>query len=81
MDFNKDIARIAAARFPFTVQCQTAHATAFVALGHRYTSRLNGPHQPAWKTGQSLGLAGGTGSGRPLLEAGTEWHLPRVRHR
>ncbi|KFG02500.1 DNA helicase [Streptomyces scabiei] len=54
--FNKSIARDAAARFPRTVQCKTAHATAYAALGHRYTSRLNSPRQPAWKTGQALGI-------------------------
>ncbi|MDG5809084.1 UvrD-helicase domain-containing protein [Streptomyces ossamyceticus] len=54
--FNKSIAREAAARFPRTVQCKTAHATAYAALGHRYTGRLNSPRQPAWKTGQALGV-------------------------
>ncbi|MET9104779.1 UvrD-helicase domain-containing protein [Streptomyces antibioticus] len=54
--FNKDIARDAAARFPRTVVCKTAHATAFAALGHRYTRRLGSPRQPAWKTGQALGI-------------------------
>ncbi|WP_405669580.1 UvrD-helicase domain-containing protein [Streptomyces sp. NBC_01530] len=54
--FNKDIARDAATRFPRTVLCKTAHATAYAALGHRYTSRLNSPRQPAWKTGQALGI-------------------------
>ncbi|MBL3666926.1 ATP-dependent helicase [Streptomyces sp. M2CJ-2] len=56
MAFNKDIARDAAARFPSTVQCRTAHATAFAALGHRYADRLNSPRQPAWKAGQALGI-------------------------
>ncbi|KUN54909.1 DNA helicase [Streptomyces canus] len=54
--FNKDIARDAATRFPATVQCRTAHATAFAALGHRYAHRLNSPRQPAWRTGQALGI-------------------------
>jgi hypothetical protein len=36
--------------------CKTAHATAFAAVGHRYTRRLNSPRQPAWKTGQALGI-------------------------
>ncbi|WEH12206.1 UvrD-helicase domain-containing protein [Streptomyces sp. VNUA24] len=54
--FNKSIALDAAARFPRTVQCKTAHATAYAALGHRYTGRLNSPRQPAWKTGQALGI-------------------------
>lgn len=54
--FNKAIARDAAARFPRTVVCRTAHATAYAAVGHRYTSRLNSPRQPAWKSGQALGI-------------------------
>ncbi|WP_406165146.1 UvrD-helicase domain-containing protein [Streptomyces canus] len=54
--FNKAIARDATTRFPRTVACKTAHATAYAALGHRYTSRLNSPRQPAWKTGQALGI-------------------------
>ncbi|MGI5453578.1 UvrD-helicase domain-containing protein [Streptomyces sp. CA-249302] len=54
--FNKDIASHAATRFPRTVTCRTAHATAYAALGHRYAGRLNGPRQPAWKTGQALGI-------------------------
>lgn len=54
--FNKDIARDAAARFPSTVRCKTAHATAYAALGHRYSRRLNSPRQPAWKTGRALGI-------------------------
>jgi superfamily I DNA/RNA helicase len=54
--FNKDIARDAAARFPRSVLCKTAHATAYAAIGHRYTNRLNSPRQPAWKTGQALGI-------------------------
>ncbi|MFF5760023.1 UvrD-helicase domain-containing protein [Streptomyces longwoodensis] len=54
--FNRDIARDAAGRFPRTVVCRTAHATAYAALGHRFTSRLNSPRQPAWKVGQALGI-------------------------
>ncbi|MCZ4607719.1 UvrD-helicase domain-containing protein [Streptomyces sp. Lzd4kr] len=54
--FNKDIARDAATRFPRTVTCKTAHATAYAAVGHRYTGPLNSPRQPAWKTGQALGI-------------------------
>jgi hypothetical protein len=54
--FNKDIARDAAGRFPCTVRCKTAHATAYAALGHRYARRLSSPRQPAWKTGQALGI-------------------------
>ncbi|MFI9833761.1 UvrD-helicase domain-containing protein [Streptomyces sp. NPDC051913] len=54
--FNRDIARDAAARFPRTVLCKTAHALAFAAVGHRYARRLSSPRQPAWKTGQALGI-------------------------
>ncbi|MEV0182893.1 UvrD-helicase domain-containing protein [Streptomyces sp. NPDC050625] len=54
--FNKDIARDAVGRFPRTVRCKTAHATAYAALGHRYARRLGSPRQPAWKTGQALGI-------------------------
>ncbi|MFF7723712.1 UvrD-helicase domain-containing protein [Streptomyces luteogriseus] len=54
--FNKSIAQDAAGRFPCTVLCKTAHATAFASVGHRYTRRLNSPRQPAWKTGQALGI-------------------------
>lgn len=54
--YNKAIAQDAAARFPATVTCKTAHAMAYAALGHRYRTRLNGPRQPGWKTGQDLGI-------------------------
>ncbi|MEU0726191.1 UvrD-helicase domain-containing protein [Streptomyces sp. NPDC006140] len=54
--FNKDIARDAAGRFPSTMRCKTAHATAYAALGHRYARRLSSPRQPAWRTGQALGI-------------------------
>lgn len=54
--FNKAIANDAAARFPATVSCKTAHALAFAAIGHRYARRLNGPRQAGWKTGMALGI-------------------------
>ncbi|WP_406395957.1 UvrD-helicase domain-containing protein [Streptomyces sp. NBC_00887] len=54
--YNKAIAQDAAARFPATVTCKTAHALAYAAIGHRYRTRLNGPRQPSWKTGQDLGI-------------------------
>lgn len=54
--YNKAIAQDAAARFPTTVTCRTAHALAYAAIGHRYRNRLNGPRQPSWKTGQDLGI-------------------------
>ncbi|WP_069770977.1 UvrD-helicase domain-containing protein [Streptomyces sp. LUP30] len=69
--FNKAIAQDAATRFPRTVACKTAHATAYAAIGHRYTSRLNSPRQPAWKTGQALGIT------RPLRIG--DHHVPHLR--
>ncbi|MER5346191.1 UvrD-helicase domain-containing protein [Streptomyces mirabilis] len=54
--FNKDIASDASTRFPRSVLCKTAHATAYAALGHRYVRRLNSPRQPGWKIGEALGI-------------------------
>ncbi|MDR6980992.1 superfamily I DNA/RNA helicase [Streptomyces sp. 3330] len=54
--YNRAIARDATTRFPPTVQCKTAHALAYAAIGHRYARRLNAPRRPAWQTGQALGL-------------------------
>ncbi|MGW0819078.1 UvrD-helicase domain-containing protein [Streptomyces viridiviolaceus] len=54
--YNRAIAHDARTRFPDTVQCKTAHALAYAAVGHRYTRRLNAPRRPAWQTGQALGI-------------------------
>ncbi|MEV6886186.1 UvrD-helicase domain-containing protein [Streptomyces sp. NPDC051135] len=54
--YNRAIAQDARSRFPDTVQCKTAHALAYAAVGHRYTHRLNAPRRPAWQTGQMLGI-------------------------
>lgn len=54
--YNKAIARDAAGRFPATVNCSTAHALAYAAIGHRYRDRLNAPRRPAWRAGQDLGI-------------------------
>ncbi|MFF4305505.1 UvrD-helicase domain-containing protein [Streptomyces sp. NPDC001601] len=54
--FNRAIALDAAARFPPTVQCKTAHSLAYAALGHLYRGRLNSPRRPGWRIGQDLGL-------------------------
>jgi superfamily I DNA/RNA helicase len=54
--YNRAIATDAAARFPSTVACTTAHSLAYAAVGHRYRARLNAPRRPAWKTGQDLGI-------------------------
>ncbi|WP_329240776.1 UvrD-helicase domain-containing protein [Streptomyces sp. NBC_01478] len=57
--FNRPVAQAAGARFPNTVQCRTAHALAYAAVGHRYSRRLNAPRRPAWQTGQALGITKG----------------------
>ncbi|MFD9047225.1 UvrD-helicase domain-containing protein [Streptomyces zaomyceticus] len=62
--YNRSIAQEAAARFPSTVTCKTAHALAYAALGHRYSRRLGAPRRPAWRTGQDLGIT------RPVHVAG-----------
>ncbi|MFE9127268.1 UvrD-helicase domain-containing protein [Streptomyces sp. NPDC007148] len=54
--YNRAIAQDATTRFPRTVQCKTAHALAYAAVGHRYIHRLNAPRRPAWQTGQALGI-------------------------
>lgn len=54
--YNRAIASDAAARFPATVTCTTAHSLAYQALGHRYRHRLNAPRRPAWRSGQNLGI-------------------------
>ncbi|MFD4973758.1 UvrD-helicase domain-containing protein [Streptomyces sp. NPDC058424] len=58
--FNRAIALDAAARFPATVQCKTAHSLAYAALGYRFRDRLNSPRRPGWKVGQDLGLNSAT---------------------
>lgn len=68
--FNRAIALDAAARFPATVQCKTAHSLAYAALGHRYRDRLNSPRRPGWRVGQDLGLNTPTRiHGRDLMPA------------
>ncbi|MBM7052318.1 UvrD-helicase domain-containing protein [Streptomyces durocortorensis] len=68
--FNRAIALDAAARFPVTVQCKTAHSLAYAALGYRFRDRLNSPRRPGWKVGQDLGLNSPTRiHGRDLMPA------------
>ncbi len=54
--YNRAIAQDAAARFPTTVTCKTAHSLAYAAVGHRYHRRLNAPRRPGWQAGQALGI-------------------------
>ncbi|MCX5152922.1 UvrD-helicase domain-containing protein [Streptomyces sp. NBC_00291] len=68
--FNRAIALDAAARFPASVQCKTAHSLAYAALGYRFRDRLNSPRRPGWKVGQDLGLNSATRiHGRDLMPA------------
>lgn len=52
--FNKAIATDANASFPEQVQCATAHALAFRAVGRQFKHRLNGPRLPARETARIL---------------------------
>ncbi|MBG0830537.1 UvrD-helicase domain-containing protein [Planomonospora sp. ID67723] len=52
--YNRAIAQDAAASFPASVQCSTAHSLAFRAVGHAYQHRLNGPRVPARETARIL---------------------------
>ncbi|MGQ4361716.1 UvrD-helicase domain-containing protein [Streptomyces sp. SAS_272] len=54
--YNRAIAQDASARFSDNVQCKTAHALAYAAIGHRYHPRLGAPRRPAWQTGHALGI-------------------------
>ncbi|MEU0354340.1 UvrD-helicase domain-containing protein [Streptomyces cyaneofuscatus] len=68
--FNRAIALDAAARFPATVHCKTAHSLAYAAVGHRYRDRLNSPRRPGWQVGLDLGLSTGARiQGRDLMPA------------
>ncbi len=54
--YNKTVATDAQATFPSHVACQTAHAIAFRAVGHRYRHRLSGPRLPTRETARLLGI-------------------------
>jgi hypothetical protein len=52
--YNRAIADDARRSFPPNVQCATAHALAFRAIGRQFRDRLNGPRMPARVTAQLL---------------------------
>ncbi|MFD8596994.1 UvrD-helicase domain-containing protein [Kitasatospora sp. NPDC059646] len=52
--YNKAIATDAAASFPRTVSCSTAHSLAFRAVGTQYAHRLRGPRQTAFDAARIL---------------------------
>ncbi|MCM6777922.1 AAA family ATPase [Nocardia sp. CDC159] len=54
--YNRAIADEAAASFPATVQCKTAHGLAMSAVGRKYRHRLNGPRQPGKRAAELLGI-------------------------
>ncbi len=53
---HNSIADDAKASFPAAVNCVTAHALAYRAIGHRYKERLNGPRVPAGQAARILGI-------------------------
>lgn len=59
--YNRAIAADARSSFPPNVNCSTAHALAFKAVGNRYAHRLNQPRLPARETARILGAH------RPLI--------------
>lgn len=67
--FNKAIAADAAGTFPWSVNCSTAHALAFRAVGKDYAHRLRGPRVTARQAADILDVRKGVGfpqSGRGL---------------
>lgn len=54
--YNRAIANEAAAAFPSSVQCRTAHSLAMAAVGRNYRHRLNGPRQPGKRAAELLGI-------------------------
>lgn len=54
--YNRAIADEAKRDFPASVQCSTAHALAYGAVGRTYRHRLNGPRVPARETARILGI-------------------------
>lgn len=54
--YNRAIADDAKASFPAGVNCVTAHALAYRAIGHQYKERLNGPRVPAAQAARLLGI-------------------------
>jgi superfamily I DNA/RNA helicase len=58
--YNKAIAMDAAASFPSSVQCSTAHSLAFGTAGRQFRHRLNGPRVPARDVARILRIDGPT---------------------
>ncbi|MYW00044.1 UvrD-helicase domain-containing protein [Streptomyces sp. SID3343] len=54
--YNKAIQVEAAASFPASVQCKTAHSLAFGGVGRLYKHRLDGPRLPARESARRLGV-------------------------
>lgn len=52
--YNKAIATEAAASFPGSVTCKTAHSFAFGAVGREFTHRLNGPRVTARQSAEIM---------------------------
>src|SRR5215831_20059588 len=54
--YNKAIAGDARLRFPSNVECRTAHAFAFAAVGKQMGHRLSAPRMTARDTARILGI-------------------------
>jgi hypothetical protein len=54
--YNRSAADDAKQRFPASVECLTAHALAFRAVGRSYARRLRAPRQTSHQAAQILGL-------------------------
>lgn len=67
--YNKAIADEAAADFPATVQCRTAHSLAFRAKGKLYADRLKSSRVPGKVQAQILGIARGMGDDVTFLSS------------
>lgn len=57
--YNRAIANEAAASFPASVTCKTAHSLAFGAVGRIYRHKLNTPRQPGQEAARILGVTHG----------------------
>lgn len=53
--FNKAIVTDAAAKFPASVACSTAHALAMRAIGREYAHRLSAARVPSWELAKLIG--------------------------
>lgn len=65
--YNRATAGAARPLFPAGVQCVTAHALAYRAVGYRYAERLSARRMPSWAVARELGISGPLPLGKELL--------------